>query len=250
MGLNFERGEKSRARGHALLYFRNSMEPDEIWATYLVVLPVSVDIAKYVPPFLASQVADIGAKELSAFAFPPAPEKLGSHEELVQLAESRDDDVLDGGTTNPADVTSVLYAVNETVREYSQAYFENQESRKLPSEKASISDLDVNQLVYSLMSEQDRLGELSRTIGKLRFAIDGGDQRLIQEVEEEIQVLAGLLPESYSMAKLIAAAKTPGDKGAKLADLYMKRCYSLAQQQFENLAGVEQQIAALESNEE
>ena len=250
MALNFERGDKERARGHALLYFRNSIDPDEIWATYLVVLPVSVDIAKYVPPFLASQVADIGAKEMSAFAFPPAPEKLGSYEKLTQLAESRDDDVLDGGTTNPADVTSVLYAVNETVREYSQAYFENQESKQLPSEKASSPDLDVNQVVYSLMSEQDRLGELTRSIGKLRFAIDGEDQRLIQEVEEEIRMLAGMLPESYSLAKLIAAAKTPGDKGAKLADLYIQRCYSLAHQQFESLAGVEQQIAALESNED
>lgn len=75
MEIIFEKGSEEKPKGHALLYFRSSSDPEELWASYLVVLPIAVDLSKYVPPFLMNQVGELGPKELSAFAFPPAPEK-------------------------------------------------------------------------------------------------------------------------------------------------------------------------------
>ena len=69
MDVIFERGSQDKPKGHALLYFKSSINPDELYGTYLIILPINVDIGKYVPPFLMSQVGDLGPKDLSAFAF-------------------------------------------------------------------------------------------------------------------------------------------------------------------------------------
>ena len=244
MDLVFDRGSISQPKGHALLYFRNSLDPEEISATYIVVLPISVDIAKYVPPFLMSQVADLGPKELSAFAFPPAPEKLESYQRLTSLAELRDDDVLFGGTANPSDVTSLLVTVNESVQKYAQAYADYVGSKAPAAEQPK--EIGISEVLYPLMSEQDRLSELTKLVGKLRFALEGDDQRLVKETEEEVEVLTSYFPENYGISKLLSAAKTPGGNGAKLAELYLKRCYHLAQQEYEKLPKIEEEIGTLE----
>ena len=83
MDIIFDRGSRDQPKGHALLYFRSDSDPDEVWVTYVVILPISVDVTKYVPPFLMDQVAQMGPKELSAFAFPPRP---GAPGELRFLA--------------------------------------------------------------------------------------------------------------------------------------------------------------------
>ena len=50
MDVSFERGDPRKPKGHALAYFRSRSEPDKVYATYIIVLPISVDFAKYVPP--------------------------------------------------------------------------------------------------------------------------------------------------------------------------------------------------------
>ena len=70
MDIVFDRGSKEEPKGHALLYFRSRSSLEEIWVTYTVILPITVDVTKYVPPFLMNQVGELGPKELSAFAFP------------------------------------------------------------------------------------------------------------------------------------------------------------------------------------
>ena len=70
MDFTFERGSADNPRGHALIYFQSFHDAGELLATYLVVLPIQVDVSKYVPPFLMNQLGEMGAKELSAFAFP------------------------------------------------------------------------------------------------------------------------------------------------------------------------------------
>ena len=72
MDLTFERGDASSPKGHALAYFE-SPSGDEVWATYLIVLPITVDVSKYVPPFLMNQMGGDGPTDLSSFAFPPSP---------------------------------------------------------------------------------------------------------------------------------------------------------------------------------
>ena len=122
MDLTFEKGTKEEPKGHAFLYFRNSTDHEEIWATYLVMLPINVDVSKYVPPFLMSQLGEVGPKDLSAFAFPPAPELLESFAYLEDLAEAREDDIIFGGSINPADVTSTMMLVSDTVQKYADVY--------------------------------------------------------------------------------------------------------------------------------
>ena len=75
MELKFEIGDSSQPRGHALLYFTDASS-DKIFATYVVLLPITVDVSKYVPPFLMNQVGDTVPGDMSAFAFPPAPEEI------------------------------------------------------------------------------------------------------------------------------------------------------------------------------
>ena len=78
MDLIFERGDSEHPRGHAILYFRVDTEPDKVYATYVVTLPVKADLAKYIPPFLASQLGGLPLNDLSAFAMPPLPEPVPS----------------------------------------------------------------------------------------------------------------------------------------------------------------------------
>ena len=250
MDVVFERGAREEPKGHALLYFRGASAPDEIWATYVVVLPITVDVSKYVPPFLMNQMGEIGPKDLSAFAFPPAPEKLGSYDELEMLANSRGDDVLFGGTINPADVSSALMSVNEAVQWYAGIYADL--APHSPSELAegeAGSGLSVNEVVYGLMSDSDRLSELTKLVGKLRFTLEGGEAALMKEAEEDINILAKYLPENHQINRLIEVAQGGGQQSAELANLYLQRCFHLMQEEYSKLVQVEEEIKALEAGE-
>ena len=59
MTLSFELGNIESPKGHALLYFKDSVQ-DDFYATYIVLLPITVDVSKYVPPFLMNQVGEFG----------------------------------------------------------------------------------------------------------------------------------------------------------------------------------------------
>ena len=251
MEMTFDRGSNERPKGHALLYFRSSSDPEELWATYLVILPISVDISKYVPPFLMNQVGDIGPKELSAFAFPPAPEKVEGHSYLEELAAIRDDDILFGGMFNPADLPSAMMSVNEVVQRYADIYSKLEPAHKLTDDAANqvAEGMGVSEVLYGLMSESDRLSELTKLIGRLRFATEGAEEALVKEAEDDISLLARHLPENNQVPRLVEAAKEGGSRGARLADLYLQRCYHLTQEEYVKLGEVEKEIRALEAGE-
>ncbi|MFQ5933745.1 MAG: hypothetical protein ACE5KI_03800 [Dehalococcoidia bacterium] len=251
MEIVFEKGNKDEPKGHALLYFRSSSDPEELWGTYLVILPITVDVSKYVPPFLMNQVGELGPKDLSAFAFPPAPEKLEGQRYLAQLADMRDDDILFCGTINPTDIPSAMMAVNEVVQQYAEAYTRLAEARG-PSQveaRQEIEGLSVNEVLYGMMSDSDKLSELTRLVGKLRFAAESGEKALVNEAEVDINILAKHLPENHQISRLIQEAKAGGEEGAKLADLYLQRCFHLIQEEYVKLGQVEAEIRALESGE-
>ena len=50
MDLYFDRGDHGSPSGHALLYFKVDTEPDKVYASYIVTLPIKADLTKYVPP--------------------------------------------------------------------------------------------------------------------------------------------------------------------------------------------------------
>ena len=251
MDVVFERGAKEEPKGHALLYFRNASDSEEVWATYLVVLPITVDVAKYVPPFLMNQMGELGPKDLSAFAFPPAPEKLGSYSHLEELSRVRDDDVLFGGTINPTDVSSALMSVNEAVQWYAGIYADLAAARH-PAEAPGAetdSELSVNEVLYGLMSDGDKLGELTKLVGRLRFTLEGGEASLMKEAEAEIQTLAKYLPENHQINRLLEVAQSGGSRSEELANLYLQRCFHLMQEEFAKLIQVEKEIKQLEAAE-
>ena len=94
MDLNFDLGSQEDCKGHAVLYFRDSNNQNEVWATYIVLLPITVEVSKYVPPFLMSQVGNMDEQNLSAFAFPPIPEEMQNENAINNLADLRKDDLL------------------------------------------------------------------------------------------------------------------------------------------------------------
>lgn len=250
MDIVFEKGDAHKPRGHALLYFTSSSDAHEVWATYMIILPITVDMSKYVPPFLMNQVGDISASDMTAFAFPPAPEKLESHQMLENIANIRDDDVLFAGSIDPSNISHAMSLVNDAVQEYVKAY-SGIVGNSLDSLATDSSDehkgMGVDEVLYGLMSEGDKLTELTKLISRLRFAVEGSDLRLIKETEEDIELLKIHLSDNYNVTQLIDMVKIGGISGSKLADLYLQRCYHLVQEEYSKLIEVDAQIKELES---
>lgn len=249
MGLSFRRGHPDAPKGHTLLYFQDNSDSRKVYATYVVVLPVAVDFVKYMPPFLSSQLGGVSPDDLSAFAFPPVPEPFAELPILDALAATRDDDLLFGGTVDATHIPDLLPTVAELVQEYAQiysAFIVTQQSPPGTDIQQESPELDVNSVLYELLGERDRIAELTKLIGKLHFAANGQDSKLSREVEEEIHVLARLLPENYHIQRLLEAAQTQASHGSELAQLYLERCYKLASQEFEAVPKLDEQIRRLE----
>lgn len=247
MSLTFDLGSPEHPKGHALLYYHAG---SGFAATYLVVLPLLVDFAKYVPPVLASQIKMTSLEQFSAFAMPPVPEAVETYSALEQLAQRRSDDLVFGGTVREDDFMESAQRVNDDVQEYASLYQSRTQEALAPAGEApgaeSASNFTVSDVMFSLMSEKDRLQELAKLVGKLRFAVEGKDTGLVAETEAEMQAIAHHMPESYQASKIIQAAKQPGATGARLTQLYLERCYKLAESDTAGLATVEQGIRDLE----
>jgi hypothetical protein len=254
MDLTFERGEAVKPKGHALVYFTDPGTPGQLWATYLIVLPITVDVTKYVPPFLMNQMGELGPKDLSAFAFPPSPEQIPGRQHLDELADLRDDDILNGGALpgGADDVAAAMFTVNEMLQSYSQLYSANAPApTAAPGEPGEIEDsaggAGVNEVLYGLMSDSDRLGELTKLIGRLRYAVDGSEDSLVRETEDEITVLVKHLPDGMQVPKMVEAVKASDARGAQLAALYLQRSYHLVKEAFSELGAVDREIEELEA---
>ena len=236
-----------------MLYFRVDTEPDKVYATYVVTLPVKSDLTKYVPPFLASHLGNLPLSDLSAFAMPPVPEAVNSFGELERLSQLREDDLVYGGSMFSFDLPRMMETATEAVQVYSSLCSEALGMISTPAEGAAEAigeelretleaaavpetepepepddSLNVNEVLFSFMSESDKLGELSRLLGRLRFAVDGADQSEAHEVGAEITVLARHLPENFKVSDLLNVAKDNSERSSQLAKLYIDRCFRLS----------------------
>ncbi len=261
MDLTFERGNAQRPRGHALVYFRVDTEPDKLYASYIVVLPVKADFGKYVPPFLASHLGNLPLNDFSAFAMPPVPEEVSGHGELERLSDLREDDLVFGTSMFTFDLPRMMEGITDAVQSYSQLcadYYDRQGLAAAPpaeglstgaSPEADTADEDtsysVNEVLLSLMSERDKLAELSRLLGKLQFAQEGSDDNMTGEVTEEITALARHLPEEFQVLNLLAAAREATGRGSRLAQLYLDRCFRLSDGDTASAFSLEAQIEEL-----
>ena len=260
MDLTFERGDAHRPRGHALVYFRVDTEPDKLYASYIVVLPVKADFGKYVPPFLASHLGNLPLDNFSAFAMPPVPEEISGHGELERLSDLREDDLVFGSSMFSFDLPRMMEGITDAVQSYSQLcadYYDRQGlagapaaeslSSGAPTETEGEEDASysVNEVLLSLMSERDKLAELSRLLGKLQFAQEGNDDSMTGEVTDEITALSRHLPEEFQVLNLLAAARESTGQGSRLAQLYLDRCFRLSDGDTASARALEAQIEEL-----
>jgi len=259
MTLEYHIGNAVDPKGHALIYFRDGSNPDRVGASYVVILPVSVDISKYVPPFLAGQVEQLGSGDMSSFAFPPAPEPVQSEAWLRDTAEKRGDDLLFGGVVNLSDVTSLMEVVAGISAEYAEQYDEKSAivsnvSEKVEGEMSSETgsmrssppvDADVNDVMYSMMSEPDLLTELTKLMGRFQYESTGGDSVGARESEAKIRSIAKHVPENRRIDLLIEAATEGSENSAKKAQLYLDRAFAMYREDYTRVHTIEQEIQSL-----
>ncbi len=250
MDFTFEKGSEQSPRGHALIYFHNSQDASELLATYMIVFPIQTDVSKYVPPFLLNQIGEMGANELSAFAFPPAPEPMADFDEIDKLAEVREDDIIYGGSINTTDVISMIGMVNEAISWYSDLWEQYAQPQRVievmgDDDEAEVG-LSVSDVLYGLMSDQDKLNELTRLVGRLRDAVNSGDMSLAAETRGEIIALGHHLPDNHQVSRLANAAGSEGENAARLTSLYLQRCFHLTSEEYVMLGQVEDEIRSIE----
>jgi hypothetical protein len=261
MTLEYHIGDSTKPTGHALIYFQDGSKPDLVGAAYVVILPVSVDITKYVPPFLAGQVEQLGSGDMSSFAFPPAPEPVPSEAWLRETAQKRGDDLLFGGVVKLDDVTALMEVVAGISAEYAAQYdsltsvpstSDSQQSgsnalngEPITEGSAPAPAADVNDVMYGLMSEPDLLTELTTLMGRFQYESSGGDTAGARESEAKIRAIAKHVPENRRIDLLIEAATDGRAESAKRAQLYLERAFAMYREDYTRVHVIEQEIQAL-----
>ncbi len=241
MDLIFERGSNNSPKGHALLYFVNQDDNSEIWATYLITLPIDVDITKYMPPFLMNNSNQINPSEFKSFAFPPSPELIGNFDTLNTLADQRDDDLIDGGTIDIKDSANNMMKVNEVLSQYLSIYNSKiTETSNELQESNSKEDDDVYNLMYEFMNADDRMSELQKLLSKLLYATENSESELAKECERDIESLSKYYPENHKINKIIEYTKNK--QTSEIAELYYKRCFYLVKENYEKVQEYEKLI--------
>tara|TARA_B100001123_G_C15302106_1_gene1021394 strand:- start:1401 stop:2165 length:765 start_codon:yes stop_codon:yes gene_type:complete len=254
MTLQYEIGDPEKPRGHALVYFTRAGEQDSVLATYIVVLPSSVDVTKYMPPILAPQVTAGATTNLSSFAFPPVPEEFESHLSIQQVASSRGDDLLNGGAMISEDMAELLAKVNGLVEEYSAAYssYINSIGEDRLGDHAYTTfptdTLQVTDVLYEFMDLQQKLGELTSMLSKMRLAVESEDDVLLQECRAEVFILSKYVPKEFQLDRIADLAVIRSDEAQKLIQAYVDRCYKLVQEDYLGLQEVDEYIASLENS--
>jgi hypothetical protein len=255
--LTFRAGDPDRPRGHALVFFRDGDSPGDVWATYLVVAPIKMDLGKYIPAAFASQLSgQLSAAAPAAYPLPPVPEKFdGGLEGLERLAELRSDDLIDGGTIRMSDPLYALQPITDIGAQYAErctSYIASEPLTTQASRAGTLSsgsaDVDVDELLLQVMPDREKVGRLARLTGTLRYAIDGGDKRLIDETVGDMERVGRHLSDKYRPTELIAAARSPSSTSAQLAQLFLERCYRLVDEDYAALADIDRRIEALKAS--
>jgi hypothetical protein len=254
--LTFRAGDPNRPRGHALVFFRDGESADGVWATYLVVAPIKMDLGKYIPAAFASQLAgQLAASGPAAYPLPPVPEKFEDGlAGLERLAELRNDDLIDGGTLRMTDPLYALQPVADIGAQYAERCASYLASQPVAAETelagaTNAGTLDVDDLLLQVMPDREKVGRLARLAGTLRYAIEGGDTRLVDETVSEMQRVSRHLTEKYRPAELIAATRSSEPRAAQLAELYLERCYRLVDEDYAAMADLDSRIEKLRSED-
>lgn len=239
MQLLFERGNREAPLGHALIYFQG--DDGSILATYVSVPPIAFDLSKFVPEFLAGalQGMDLG-NSMVATPIPPIPEAVSSVDYLKALAERRGDDLVFAGGTYRSDPMRLAAEAGEAAREYAELYGAN-----IPSGggEEMVTAAPAETSGYADLTEGEKLNELTRLTGRLRDLLATGSSD--ESLEREMAALAATLPAKYRAERLVQAARTPGERSQRLAQLYLERSYKLLAEDYLDLQRIDREIDAL-----
>jgi hypothetical protein len=241
MQLIFERGDRNAPVGHALIYFR--ADDGAILATYISVPPIHFDLSNYVPPFLKEATQGMGlgmgmGDQIIATPMPPIPEAVPSLEYLHELAERRKDDLIFAGGAMRADPMRLAAETAEAAREYGEMYGATVPTEPAIGEPVPLPSADAAR--YQELTEQERLNELTTLTGRLRDSMRNGAPD--PAIERQMEVLAQQLPAKYRTRDLIEAAQIPGERGQRLAELYLERCYKLFREDYLDLDRIDREI--------
>jgi hypothetical protein len=171
---------------------------------------------------------------------------------LEHLAELRGDDLIDGGTLRMSDPLYALQPVTDIGAQYAEgctAFLasESVTASAQASSGAQPGGADVDDLLLQVMPDREKIGRLARLSGTLRYAIEGGDSRQVDETVAEMERVGRRLSEKYRSAELIAAARSPDPRAARLAELYLERCYRLVDEDYAALAELDTRIDELKA---
>ncbi len=258
MTIRFLRGDPQAPKGHAIFIARSTADPRTVLATYCVVPPMPLSLAKYLPSFLASQLSPEDLQEATnvpVMPIPPMLEEGSTLERLQMLAERRDDDLCDIGTVNPRDEGARMQLVAQGCQEYGQYYVNYATTLpQVPSiaavedeEPIALDDLDAEELLIQTMTDRQRLAELGKLVGVARYTLEGHDTQQVQETRQRMRRVAKPLAEKYRTAELIAAAFDPSERGARLAELYLERAYKLLDEEYADIPRIERTIRELQA---
>ena len=257
MTIHFIRGDSQAPKGHAIFFARSAADSRTVLATYCVVPPMPLSLAKYLPSFLASQLSPEDLQEATnvpVMPIPPMLEEGNTLERLQMLAEQRDDDLCNIGTVNPKDEGARMQLVAQGCQEYGQYYVNFASSftqvGNYPSieEEAplALDDLDADELLIQTMTDRQRLAELGKLVGVARYALEGHDEHQLQETRQRMRRIARSLPDKYRGTELTDAAFDPGERGARLAELYLERAYKLLDEEYADIPDIERAIRELQ----
>jgi hypothetical protein len=243
MQLIFERGDRDAPVGHALIYFR--ADDSTILATYISVPPIHFDLSNYVPPFLKEATQGMGlslgmgmGEQIIATPMPPIPEEVPSVEYLRALAERRKDDLIFAGGAMRSDAMRLAAETAEAAREYGEMYGAGAPPEPEFVEHAVPPEADSAR--YQDLTEQERLNELTTLTGRLRDSLRDGSAD--PAIGRQMEALAQQLPPKYRARDLIRAAQIPGERGQKLAELYLERSYKLFREDYLDLERIDHEI--------
>ncbi len=265
MQLQFLRGDAQAPRGHAIVLVRPA---GSALATYCIVLPIRFSMGRYLPPIIASQLPAEGLSEManspSVMPVPPMFEEVADVEALLDLAEKRDDDVVEVDRAISASDARRIELAAEACAEYAQLYERFTASRPRgdrviraeSAPRADPGDLPpatppADDLMERLLSEPEalpersQLSEIVRLVGTLRYAVEGNDERLRDETTRALRQKTAVLPEKYRANDLINVALIAGPRGQQLTQLYIDRAYKLADEDYTAIPAIEEQIRRL-----
>lgn len=244
MDLTFERGDPARPSGHALLYFTTG-SPARVLATYLVIPPIALNLAKYMPPMFAASLSGMEGETPRPVPLPPVPEEVDGHAYLERLAEGRGDDLIFAGAVLDDEPQRLMLETGYAAEAYASRYESYAETFAAP--EPTPSTLDASSVLYSAMSEGERLAELTKLTGSLREATEHGDLRGVAENTREMRALLDTLAPKYRGNHLLSAAQEPGERGRRLCELLLERAYALHREEYLDVGRLDREIEALSS---